>query len=258
MTARTLVEDLRELARARERHAVELAQALEEISGSDVSARLREVGEVLPLVIDADCATIWLCDEHGMLQLVAASGWGASDTRAHALQPLELRAALRVADSESITRLARTLGFRWAQVWWLGGRETPIGSLLLGSRTNRRPQPRQLVAVGDIAVTLSDSLMNVKDRAAQAQAFALELARSAEPHALEAPANDAVGDLRPRERAILELCADGLSTSQIAKLLVISEHTVRTHVKTALRTLGVHTRAEAAGLVRASEPGLLF
>ncbi|MDQ3865829.1 MAG: helix-turn-helix transcriptional regulator, partial [Actinomycetota bacterium] len=58
---------------------------------------------------------------------------------------------------------------------------------------------------------------------------------------------------RARERQILELYADGLSTRDIAELLVISPHTVRTHVKLALRRLGVHEREEAAAMVRADQ-----
>jgi DNA-binding CsgD family transcriptional regulator len=34
---------------------------------------------------------------------------------------------------------------------------------------------------------------------------------------------------------------------------VISPHTVRTHIKLAFRRLGIHSRAEAAELVRANQ-----
>ena len=60
-------------------------------------------------------------------------------------------------------------------------------------------------------------------------------------------------NLGRRERAILDLYADGLRTAEIAELLVISPHTVRTHVKHAMRKLGVHTREEAAQLVRTNQ-----
>ncbi len=79
----------------------------------------------------------------------------------------------------------------------------------------------------------------------------MRLARAWTP--TEWPAQNATSHLRPRERAILELYADGLSTANIADLLVISPHTVRTHVKLALRRLGVHSREEAATMVRGDQ-----
>jgi len=51
--------------------------------------------------------------------------------------------------------------------------------------------------------------------------------------------------LTPREWEILELMADGASTRQMADRLVVSESTIYSHVKSILRKLGVHSRAEA-------------
>jgi two-component system, NarL family, nitrate/nitrite response regulator NarL len=55
--------------------------------------------------------------------------------------------------------------------------------------------------------------------------------------------------LTDRERQVLELLADGATTSVMSAKLGISSHTVRTHVKHVLRKLGVHGRVEAANLV---------
>jgi DNA-binding CsgD family transcriptional regulator len=60
-------------------------------------------------------------------------------------------------------------------------------------------------------------------------------------------------DLRPRELAILRLYGEGLRTDQIAELLVLSPHTVRTHVRNARRHLGVSSRAEALDLLKAAD-----
>ena len=100
--------------------------------------------------------------------------------------------------------------------------------------------------------------MMIDRRVARLRACALRLARSVEPSGRGALAQDEVANLRPRERSILELYADGLGTKEIASLLFISPHTVRTHVKTALRTLGLHHRNDAATVVRSSQLGLLF
>jgi DNA-binding CsgD family transcriptional regulator len=54
--------------------------------------------------------------------------------------------------------------------------------------------------------------------------------------------------LSDREREVLRLVANGLSDGQIAEALVLSPHTVRSHVKTAMRKLGARTRAHAVAI----------
>ncbi|TML02992.1 MAG: helix-turn-helix transcriptional regulator, partial [Actinobacteria bacterium] len=61
-----------------------------------------------------------------------------------------------------------------------------------------------------------------------------------------------VDGLRPRELAILRLYGEGLATREIAELLVLSAHTVRTHVRNALRRLGVSSRHEALALLESN------
>jgi LuxR family transcriptional regulator, regulator of acetate metabolism len=51
--------------------------------------------------------------------------------------------------------------------------------------------------------------------------------------------------LTAREREVLELMAEGLTNTQIAQALVVSEGTVKSHVKRILRKLHVSNRAEA-------------
>ncbi len=53
-------------------------------------------------------------------------------------------------------------------------------------------------------------------------------------------------ELTPREREILCHLAEGRSNKVIAKLLGISDGTVKLHVKAILRKLNVHSRVEAA------------
>jgi DNA-binding NarL/FixJ family response regulator len=67
--------------------------------------------------------------------------------------------------------------------------------------------------------------------------------------------------LTPRQREVLQLVADGLSTRRIAEQLWLSPATVRNHVRAVLVGLGAHTRLEAVatahrlGLLRERPPG---
>jgi DNA-binding NarL/FixJ family response regulator len=58
--------------------------------------------------------------------------------------------------------------------------------------------------------------------------------------------------LSPRQREILELVVEGLSNAEIARRLFLSESTIKQHLRAAYKALGVHTRKEAAGLLRKS------
>jgi DNA-binding NarL/FixJ family response regulator len=53
-----------------------------------------------------------------------------------------------------------------------------------------------------------------------------------------------------REKEVLELAAHGLTNSQIAGRLFLAESTVKTHLSSAFRRLGVSSRREAAALLR--------
>ena len=58
-----------------------------------------------------------------------------------------------------------------------------------------------------------------------------------------------VARLTRREREVLALLADGADNESIARTLVISPETARTHVQNLLNKLGVHSRLEAAAFV---------
>ena len=54
--------------------------------------------------------------------------------------------------------------------------------------------------------------------------------------------------LSRQERAVLAGLAAGRSTEQIATVMFVSPHTVRTHVKNGMRKLAAHTRAHAVAI----------
>jgi DNA-binding NarL/FixJ family response regulator len=66
---------------------------------------------------------------------------------------------------------------------------------------------------------------------------------------------DALPTLTDREREVVALVGAGLSNEDIAKRLVVSPHTAKTHVNRAMTKLGVHDRAQL--VIVAYEAGLL-
>jgi DNA-binding NarL/FixJ family response regulator len=56
--------------------------------------------------------------------------------------------------------------------------------------------------------------------------------------------------LTARERAVLHLVAQGLTNKVIADQLVLSIHTIRTHVQTILMKLDAHSKLEAVAIAR--------
>ncbi|MGA7981582.1 MAG: response regulator [Chromatiaceae bacterium] len=72
------------------------------------------------------------------------------------------------------------------------------------------------------------------------------LAKAVKGDGAEANAPSAFSDLTPREHEILCHLADGQSNKAIARVLGISDGTVKLHVKAILRKLDVHSRVEAA------------
>lgn len=66
----------------------------------------------------------------------------------------------------------------------------------------------------------------------------------------EPTAERVASDLTPRQREVLMLLAEGLSTRELAERLALSPDTVRNHVRRILGALGCHNRLEAVAVAR--------
>lgn len=64
------------------------------------------------------------------------------------------------------------------------------------------------------------------------------------------------GTFSLREKQVLQLAAAGLTNAEIASRLFLSESTVKTHLSSSFRKLGVSSRAEAAAAVFDPDTGL--
>lgn len=76
-----------------------------------------------------------------------------------------------------------------------------------------------------------------------------EKENSEEPEKEEKPSGSVLDALTKREIEVVDLIGYGYSNGDIAKILFISEHTVKDHTKNIYRKLGVHSRFELAALV---------
>jgi DNA-binding NarL/FixJ family response regulator len=116
-----------------------------------------------------------------------------------------------------------------------------LGIVAHGRRPERHAATQALDAGATAYVAKSspsESLAQAVDAAAEAEKFVDPAAKAA---------NGAAGITR-RQRQILQLYADGLSTISVAKRLGLSTETVRTHTKAVLARLEARDRAHAVAI----------
>jgi DNA-binding NarL/FixJ family response regulator len=110
-------------------------------------------------------------------------------------------------------------------------------------------ESRAAVVQGAHSVLLEDDLERTVLPALRAVSAGLVVLSSEFGSALERP------PLTPREKQVLALVVMGFSNQEIADQLVLSQSTVKSHLFSAYRRLGVRTRAEATVLITDPERG---
>jgi DNA-binding NarL/FixJ family response regulator len=104
--------------------------------------------------------------------------------------------------------------------------------------------------LGAPGLVLTSSAVETLVQALRAVAGGARFVDPAAAEALsEAPAENRVARLTPRERQVLELLADGYRGPEIAERLFLSLETVRTHIRNAVTKLAARTRVQAAAMV---------
>jgi DNA-binding CsgD family transcriptional regulator len=237
----------------RERQRRELHDAVMRVPDESLTSTLQRVADKLPEAIAVETASIRLraTDGERELHLLAVSGVATADVRRLAFEPISLGHARTLLALRARHSQARELGLRWVGGEWIVGADGLAGCIVVGTRTERRPRADDLERLAVAAEQLGERLGEVDRRTRVLRLASTEVAREVARSLAPLPPDDATAVLRPRERLILDLYADGLTTKEIAETLVISPHTVRTHTKLAMRRLGVHSRAEAAEIVAA-------
>jgi DNA-binding CsgD family transcriptional regulator len=237
----------------REHRLVALERALASVSGADLGPSLVRVAKALPLAASVETVGIRLrARDTSTLHLLAHEGIPARSVRDLALDPIPVATQRSIFSLGGHHSLARSLGLRYLGGEWLKTDADLIGSLTVGSGTDRRPSPPERELIRETAASLAESLKDVDRDEERLRTLSLAMARAAILEPPDMP-EARLAALRPREATVLELYVDGRSVDEIASLLVISPHTVRTHIKLAFRRLGIHSREEAAELVLSDE-----
>ena len=254
----TLAVDLTDQVRARrilaereERQQI-LRQTIAAAPGGNLVLSLQQVTDALVPALPIDVATVRLLDADVKLHLVAASGLRPAEIRRLALEPIPAQRPETMMQVGPLSLLG-SLGLHSVEVRWLTAQDVGIGTLTIGARTKRRLSDSDLALLDAAAARLGNALEAIDRNPHFLHNRSLQMARLS---AAEDESAHPAKDLRPREAAILRLYGEGLGTAQIAELLVLSPHTVRTHVRNARRRLGVSSRREALDVLEAIDTGL--
>jgi len=228
-----------------------------------VAADTLELGEALGIDGELNdhhyCTLIYDTSRFIGLLLVCRADDGGRFSRAEVrrLDAWMRRNQSTLVDTELLTSSARSALPRY---WVVGDR----GSILLRSDPDSPTVPEDLQAAVLEQVRAFDYEGNghIKFVARGIESTAVRMAGDAIDDAVLVKLDpidsvklhpDAL--LTPRQRTVVALIREGMTQKQVAKELGISPNTVKTHLRDAYQTLGVHRRAELLALFVEHESG---
>jgi DNA-binding NarL/FixJ family response regulator len=164
------------------------------------------------------------------------------DIRMPVLDGIEATRRILAAPGEHRPRVLVLTTFDLDEYVYTALQEGAAGFLLKDTPPQRIIAAVHTVAAGDILIAPRITQRLVEAYARQHRAAAIRTHQ--------------VKELTARETEVLRLVAGGLSNTQIAERLVLSEATVKTHVKRVMSKLMLSSRAQA--VVAAYESGLVI
>ena len=123
-------------------------------------------------------------------------------------------------------------------------------AIVLAADDADRDEIRAVIAQGADAVLLPEDVPTLVEPALRAALEGLLVLSPPLGPAVERP------PLTPREKQILALVVMGFTNREIADQLVVAESTVKSHLFSAFRRLGVRSRSEAVALITDPSRGL--
>lgn len=181
---------------------------------------------------------------------------GDAQGNPRAFRPLVLATDTNAYIAAPIAPEGRVIGFLHADCYFSGRPLDAIDRELLwafaeglGYATATAALRERLRAQGRELGSLFSHTTEVLDRLTNAEAGFAPPAdirgRAADGPVVGAPRPNAPPPLTERQAEVLRLLAEGATNAEIAERLVVSEHTIKSHVKQILRQLGAANRTEA-------------
>jgi DNA-binding NarL/FixJ family response regulator len=124
--------------------------------------------------------------------------------------------------------------------------QVPAARVVVLTSFSDRPKIQAALAAGAIGYQLKDATPFEIESAIRAAARGEAPLAPKAAMALFAPDESVIAGLSPRELETLKLVASGLPNKQIARKLTISEATVKAHLTSIFRSIGVDNRTQAA------------